>query len=88
MKREDYKVNGASVYPNPTKNELFLKVNKGLFQEFEIVNVVGISWMKGLISNESEETKLDISILPPGIYLMQLKGEDTRWQTIKFVVSE
>ena len=40
------------------------------------------------IQENAEETKLDIELLPPGVYMIYLQSELTRWKTLRFVVSE
>jgi hypothetical protein len=88
LEKEDYLGNGAIVYPNPVEHLLYLKTEQDRFNEFQIIDVVGTYWQRGNLELDATETKIDVSLLPPGVYMIQLKSKGTNWKTIRFVVSE
>lgn len=63
---------GISVYPNPVYNILNLELSRN--SEIEIYNSNG-----GLVLNSHSDeniTKIDVSLLPGGIYLVKINSED------------
>lgn len=67
------------LYPNPATNQLFIKTNS-VAEQINIYNTVG-----RLVSQTSEPliNRIDISALPSGIYIAEIKMSDTsvkkRW---------
>ena len=88
LEKEEYLGNGAMVYPNPVEHLLYLKTVQDRFSEFQIIDVIGTYWLRGNLELDRVETKIDVSLLPPGVYMIQLKSKQMNWKTIRFVVSE
>lgn len=86
--RKVYNIDGASVYPNPTEHLLYVKTEKNIFSNYQIVDVMGSEWQNGSIDVDAVETKIEVSQLPPGVYIIYLQSETNRWKSIRFVVSE
>jgi hypothetical protein len=86
--RKVYNIDRASVYPNPTEHLLYVKTEKNIFSHYQIVDVMGSEWQNGNIDVDEVETKIEVSQLPPGVYIIYLQSEVNRWKSIRFVVSE
>jgi hypothetical protein len=68
-----------NIYPNPTKDLLYLEVlNETNFETLEIFNLQG-----QLIRQEEVKTNIDVSNLPSGVYFLRLVGDRVYQQ--KFV---
>ena len=66
----------AKVYPNPTRGLLTLSVKDASFH-YTIYNLKGQRVMNG--TNHENETHLDISGLPQGVYFLTFECNDQRW---------
>ena len=63
----------VTIYPNPTRDTLFLKWEKGVFREVEVIDETG----KVMVRKAVEQSLRSISIphhLSSGIYLVRLTG--------------
>lgn len=85
LQREDIKnekIEGISIYPNPaTGDKLSITSDKNLTKTVSIFTVLGEKVMfKVLIGREL----LDISSLPPAVYVIRIKEGDQK-ATLKFV---
>ena len=69
------------VFPNPATNELVIKTNGTGYTNLVISNMVGQQVMQSNITNN--ETTLNISGLPVGVYYITLAGE-TGEKVVKF----
>ena len=67
-----------TVYPNPSKNELFIERKIMTDQEFSIIDLLGEKILKGR-TNGGIET-IDISSLAPNVYILRIDDE-----AIKFI---
>lgn len=65
-----------SIYPNPASTELSINMELPIFSHVNILNSLG--QMVSTHSITQQETKLDISSLPKGVYYLQLSGEKGR----------
>lgn len=72
----------VSIYPNPTTNELTIKMEDGAYNNYNITNTVGQDILTQQITGA--QTKLNISTLPAGIYFISFSG-DKGTQVKKFV---
>jgi hypothetical protein len=59
---------GLLVWPNPTNGELYLSENFSQEFIYSIYGITGEKFLNGVASK-----KIDVSDLPPGIYLLQIK---------------
>ena len=68
---EDLASNGINAYPNPTTDELLIKLNTTEKVSIELVNLNG---MVLLHENKSDQNliRLDVANLPRGMYLLQV----------------
>lgn len=71
----------VSVWPNPAKQALHVKVNSGRKVQYGIVNLLGERVTNGTLENGT----IDISALSSGIYFLQLNSEK-KTGTERFVV--
>ena len=65
-------INDFTIYPNPLKNTLYIqnKTNHNQVKQVRIYNNLGMEIIKTNLSNE-----IDVSILPKGIYFLELELE-------------
>lgn len=73
--------NNIVIYPNPASNQLFIESKPHVEQAFRIVNILGETTMSGTLNGQIEA--LDISSLPPNIYIVRLD-----YKSIKFIKTE
>ncbi len=66
-----------SVYPNPTRNILYLKGLEGV--NIRVLNVLGTQIYKGIY-----KSSLDVSTLPEGVYLIDFMKDKKMYRT-KFI---
>jgi len=77
---EDFNsTNNISVFPNPVKDFLFLDINASNTQEaiFELYNVAGqqLILSKSININKGQVISIDLTSIPKGMYVYQIKGE-------------
>lgn len=70
----------ASVYPNPANSDLFVE-DVAVGSYIEVYTVTGKKVMSFVA--QKEESKLNISKLPSGIYFIAIEGQDTPIQIVK-----
>jgi hypothetical protein len=73
------------VYPNPAKEELFISINNlnsSTTSYLEIYNIAGQKMMDQSITQQA--TKVDLSSLSKGLYLLKMNVEGTV-STVKIV---
>ena len=62
----------VSLFPNPAKDELLIKMDKDAFQSYTIANQLGQVLMQHEIN--SVQTKVNIKMLPAGVYYVNFRG--------------
>ncbi|GHT71000.1 hypothetical protein AGMMS50239_39920 [Bacteroidia bacterium] len=62
-------LNTVSIYPNPTKGELRIENGELRIQQVSFFDITGIHLFS------TQQTTLDVSHLPAGIYFVQIKTE-------------
>ena len=68
---------GFSVFPNPATNEIFVELNKLSSQTIlSLKNVLGQNLFFEIIS--ATRTKIDLSLLAAGVYMLELKQGDKK----------
>ena len=69
----DIQAVSANVYPNPVKNKFTIEI-RGTRQPatYMLIDMVGRAFLMGTFS---EETSIDIQTLPPGKYILRLRGD-------------
>jgi len=86
---EDQDINfSVLAYPNPTTGQVRVQVNGEISRSFsvEVMNTLGATvWMKENC-NTAEETVLDLSALPKGVYLLSVS--DQKGKSIRRIVKE
>ena len=70
--------NSLVIYPNPAKNQLNLDFEVSANHEFNIINIFGEIVVSGSINGGN--TSIDISSLPPNIYILRIANK-----TVKFI---
>lgn len=72
--------NSFEVYPNPMTNELVITIPNDKLVEYTFFSTVGRVQLSGSLSGG----KIDVSVLPTGLYLLQLKCGN-EYRTVKLV---
>lgn len=67
-------INAFNIYPNPVKDELFIRTSNGFISEIEICDVIGNTVIKQTTDKEYEH-KFSTSNLANGIYIVKIKTE-------------
>ncbi len=73
--------NGISVYPIPSKGELYVRPEQNNIRNIQLFDITG-SLVKNIILNNS---RMDISSLPKGLYVLKINFETTS-PTIKKII--
>ncbi|MCF8298068.1 MAG: T9SS type A sorting domain-containing protein [Saprospiraceae bacterium] len=75
--------NSVAIYPNPVKEVLYVKQNKNFIgNTYEIHDLLGGKIMSGQL--DSENVKIDVSKLSPGIYIMEINnGRKQNYKILK-----
>ncbi len=71
-----------NIFPNPSTDEVTIQVNTRLYFSYSFTNIIGQVLFQQPIN--SPLTTVDISFLPPGVYIITLYGDRDRYVT-KFV---
>jgi len=81
---ERTQVNNVIVYPNPTKDELYIKRNNNFSDvlTIDIFDISGKTVFKNKISKE--ESKINIHSLPTGLYFLKVSSKENS-NTIKII---
>lgn len=72
-------LNGISIYPIPSKEELYVRSEQSNIRNMQVFDVTG-SLVKNIILNNS---KMDVSSLPKGLYVLKINFETTSSPIIK-----
>ena len=75
---QDEHVSGALFYPNPVSDKLMIEWQGQMSGSgnFSIFNIQGVGMMSGGLNGENS-TEIDVSLLPSGMYFVQV-GQDSR----------
>ena len=69
------KNHSISIYPNPAHNQLKLQTSNTQTSNYQIHTLTGRTVKSGKLPNTAKHT-LDVSELTPGVYLLEVQGED------------
>jgi len=67
-------LNSFSIYPNPTKGDLILKLNHKEFQSLRLINILGKVLVDREISGHENIIELELSQFTEGVYYLQLNS--------------
>ena len=77
------KANGFKLYPNPVSNRLFLQSLASVNYSLNVVNTLGQVVL--IQNNNKSSVELYVSILPKGLYFLNISSDNGTKQTIKFI---
>jgi hypothetical protein len=87
---EDHDVNfHISTYPNPTKGKMSIHIDGEINSSFnvKVFNIFGVPVMEATNREyEQEDSELDLSVLPKGIYLIEIT--DQKGKSMRRIVKE
>lgn len=72
----------VNVYPNPVKDLLSIS-NPDAYTTYVLYNVLGSKVTEGFI--RPEKATIDLSLLSKGVYMLQLKNQETKSETVKII---
>jgi hypothetical protein len=75
-----------NIYPNPASDELFIQADKATYNSLRLINVMGQTIMEQDIKG-SNETRLSLSGVPGGVYMVLLTGKSANYN-YKIVVGK
>lgn len=64
------------VYPNPVNDHLYIFVSSGVIKNICVYDISGKLVYQDLISSSIKETKLNLSFLDKGAYLIRVQTND------------
>lgn len=71
--QESTTIEGLSLYPNPVSNgKVYITTKNDLDKEIQIFDVLGKKVLQTILSLR----ELNVSSLPPGVYIIKIKEED------------
>ena len=76
---EQNPTNSFSIYPNPTKGNLIVKLNNQEFQSLRIINLLGEVLVDRIISSHENRIELELSQFAEGVYYLQLNSSDENY---------
>ncbi|WP_299890602.1 T9SS type A sorting domain-containing protein [uncultured Lacinutrix sp.] len=84
----DFDINSFSLYPNPAKDIVTIKLNSIVNGEtsIDVIDIQGKRIINKVLSNQTQELQLNVSNLEAGVYFVKLKNNDN--ETIKKLVVE
>ena len=85
LKISDFSNTSFKLYPNPTRGELTIIMNRGQIQEISIYNAIGDA-IQSHIYNESNNIRIDLNELKSGIYYVQITTENGEQFTEKILL--
>jgi hypothetical protein len=75
---ESYNINGIVIYPNPTSDNIIVKLNQSY--SYKIYGILGNLLQENKYMNE----KINVAELPAGTYILEIKTEEKLYST-KFI---
>jgi hypothetical protein len=76
----------VSVFPNPSKDKIFIKLLKQTDSKVEVYSLEGKVCFSG--NYNSENISVDISDLPKGLYIINIKSQDGSINSRKKIIKE
>lgn len=74
---------GINIYPNPATSELFIKLNKQEDYTYRLVDLRGVSILKGSFNNS---TRIETENLQTGVYFLQLNQVSSKETFVKKMI--
>lgn len=82
---DHFKQNAISVYPNPTKGDLTIKMNEGFESLYQLFDTNGRIVLQGTLNDLS--AKIEVSNQKPGIYLLTITNLiNQKRESIKIII--
>ncbi len=79
---DDFSLNASTVYPNPS-NGNFTITTKTFLKSVDVYNINGALIKSYKVDNTSENVEFNITDLPSGVYLLELKNDtDKTWKKV------
>jgi cyclophilin family peptidyl-prolyl cis-trans isomerase len=81
--------NSIQIYPNPVKDKLSFKSEKGLgIAEIQISDITGQIYLSdaNLKSQDVNQLSIPVDGMPVGVYILKMKDSNNKVHTLRFVV--
>lgn len=78
LDKESFSITQIELYPNPVKEELFVKLNGSTNGEFNLYNNLGQKVLQVLVSKNQQN--ISLAFLTPGIYMYDISANNTNLQ--------
>ncbi|WP_353149489.1 T9SS type A sorting domain-containing protein [Flavobacterium sp.] len=79
---DDFSLNAASIYPNPSKGN-FTITTKTFLKSVDVYSINGALIKSYKVEDSSENVEFNISDLPSGVYLLELKNDSEKtWKKV------
>ena len=79
---DDFSLNAATVYPNPS-NGNFTITTKTFLKSVDVYTINGALIKSYKVDDSSENVEFNISDLPSGVYLLELKNDSEKtWKKV------
>ncbi|SFZ94337.1 Por secretion system C-terminal sorting domain-containing protein [Flaviramulus basaltis] len=82
LSTEDFELNkyGLKIYPNPVNNTIYFAANESYNNvNIQLADVTGRMVLKGKMETLNNQTKLNVSALPTGIYFLNITGNNIKY---------
>lgn len=75
------------LYPNPASDFVLIRSSLpfGKDATYQVMDIEGRSIVKGTLTNEKKEARINVSMLPSSIYIIKINEPDKNTQVLRFV---
>jgi hypothetical protein len=77
----------VNIFPNPSSGKFRVNLNQEEYKEIHVFNSYGDKVYSSSLNGENPEIELDLSSLPPGVYMVRLSG-DTKTELKRIILTK
>ena len=75
----------VTAYPVPSNGQVYMTIPGDGPYSYQIISTTGMVYKRGTINGTGSDISIDISICPPGLYIIQLSDQGGRKFTAKAI---